>query len=117
MCRPAGGSVEEWPDREEHGAACQGRGRQQEEGEVHNLFRDRGDHKVRGQAICLSTIVITYRSQQHQADILQKSSAVVAALLAGPRQQAVEGYAGEAADPGEGEGQLEDRGHYLLGWS
>ena len=59
--------------------------------------------------------VTTYRSQQHQADIPQKSSAVAAALLAEPREQAVEGYAGEAADPGEGEGQ--DRDHYLLGWS
>lgn len=55
----------------------------------------------------------TYRSQQHQADILQRSSAVAAALQVGPREQAVEGYAGEAADPGEGEGQ--DRDHYLLG--
>jgi hypothetical protein len=59
--------------------------------------------------------VRTYRSQQHQADILQRSSAAVEALIAEPREQAVEGYAGEAADPGEGEGQ--DRDHYLLGWS
>lgn len=56
--------------------------------------------------------VKTYRSQQCQTDILQKSLAVVVVLLVEPLGQAVEGYAGEAADPGEGEGQ--DRGHYLL---
>lgn len=59
--------------------------------------------------------VTTYRSQQRQADIPQRSSAAVEGLLVEPREQAVEGYAGEAADPGEGEGQ--DRDHYLLGWS
>lgn len=57
----------------------------------------------------------TYRSQQRQLDILQKSSAGVAARRAGRPKQAVEGHAGEAADPGEGEGQ--DRGHYLVRWS
>lgn len=116
MYRPAGGSVEESPGREEHGAAFQGLERRQEEGGVRSLLGDQVDRGQRSGNLSLNTVT-TYRSQQHQAGIPQKSSAVVAALLAGPRQQAVEGYAGEAADPGEGEGQLEDRGHYLLGWS
>jgi hypothetical protein len=62
-----------------------------------------------------SPLVQTYRSQQHQADILQGSSAGAAAHQAGEPRQAAEGYAGKAADPGRGEGQ--DRDHYLLGWS
>jgi len=57
----------------------------------------------------------TYRSQQHRADILRRSSAPVAAGL-GPLMQPVGGYAAVAADPGgqEREGQVRD--HYLLDW-
>lgn len=61
-----------------------------------------------------TTTSCTYRSQQHQDGIPHRSSAVAGAVLVAPREQAAEGYAGEAADPGEGEGQ--DRDHYLLGW-
>lgn len=56
----------------------------------------------------------TYRSQQHPAGTLQESSAVGPAHPVDPREQAVEGRAGGAADPGVGEGR--HREPYLLGW-
>lgn len=98
----------------EHGhGPYRGLGMQWEVEVVHSLGNEQSNGSADWAKFFINTT--TYRSQQRQPDILQRSSAGVAVRQAERPKQAVEGDAGEAADPGEG--KVQDRGHYLVGWS